>query len=123
MEQPNFEGLYAIFKGRSTDIDIIKKWEKDFKKALLVNDFYKHDAVKQLFDMLNESIRRNQEALQNQRRNNYEHDNLFFDDRARWEAEINAWNVVISLFSVAQSKADDILKKVKMAEETNKNFK
>ena len=112
MDDLNFENLYDIFSTSPEKLKVVQNWEKDYRKAALINNLYEHAAVKQLVTLLSGFISDNEAVLKLQKRVDYASDNLYFDDRTRLEAEINAWKLIINFFTKAESTASSISQKV-----------
>lgn len=121
MEEKNFENLYNIFSGYPDKLKIVQNWEKDYRKAALINNLYEHAAVQQLVSLLTGFIKGNEATLLTQKRADYPSDELYFDERTRLEAENNAWKLIINFFTKAQSTAASIAEKV--TETNNVNSK
>lgn len=120
MDKPNFENLHEIFAGQPAKLEVIRGWEKEYRKAALVKNLYEHDAVKQLVKLLNGFIADNEVKLKNQKRSDFQNDNLYFDERVRLSAEIGCWSLIIGFFTKAESKMNAVASNVKETQRINK---
>lgn len=121
MDTPNFEDI----KRRFNESDPMTKaeiasWEKRYKTASLMNNFYAHDAIKLLSEELNTRIDGLNVLLQDDRKQTGETLEDFYIRRLSYFERRDAYKWFLGLFKMSQSAQESVEAKVEALPKTKK---